>query len=93
MFLGRETQAWLGLITAATALIQTLILALAPNVDPVQVGIVLGAVGTFLGVLIAFIARTSTTPVADPQLKVGTQIRVTDASGTVIGNDTVNKPI
>jgi hypothetical protein len=83
VILGRNTQQWLGLITAAAATIQTLIVALLPDVDAGTVAIVLGAVTGFLGIFIAFVANTYTTPVADPQLKEGTMVRVTDESGIV----------
>lgn len=56
MILGRPTNQWVGLITAAASLAQVLIVTLKPDVDAAQVAIVLGAVTGFLGVLIAFIA-------------------------------------
>lgn len=92
MFLGRSTVQWTGLITTGVMTVQVLIVTLVPNVDPVAVATILGAIGGFLGVLIAFIANTSTTPVGDPQLKVGTSVRVTDESGTVIGHSQVAQP-
>lgn len=92
MILGRNTQQWLGLITAFTALIQTVTVVLLPDLDPVAMAIILGAVTAFLGVLIAFIANTHTTPVADPQLKAGTMVRVTDESGTVVAHTAVPAP-
>lgn len=92
MFLGRSTLQWTGLLSAAASLTQLLIVTLLPKVDAATVAVVLGAVTAFLGVLIAFIANTSTTPVNDPQLKAGTSIRVTDATGTVIGHMPVPTP-
>lgn len=56
MFLGRPTNQWIGLITAAASLIQVLVVTLLPEIDPVNVAIVIGAVTTFLGVLVAFLA-------------------------------------
>jgi hypothetical protein len=49
-------------------------------------------VTAFLGVLVAFIANTYTTPVNDPQLKAGTMVRVTDDVGTVVGHMPVPTP-
>lgn len=92
MWLGRSTIQWTGLITAAVMLAQLLIVNLVPSVDPIQVATVLGAIGGFLNILIAFIANTSTTPVNDPQLKAGTSVRVTDDAGTVIGHSQVQTP-
>lgn len=92
MFLGRSTPQWLGLITAVTGALQIAMPVLFPGIDPVQLTVVLGAATTILGALIAFIANTSTTPVADPQLKAGTMVRVTDEGGTVIGHTPVPTP-
>lgn len=92
MFLGRSTIQWTGLISALTATLQVLIVTLVPDVDATVVATVLGAIGVFLGVLIAFIANTSTTPVADPQLQQGTMVRVTDENGIVIGHTPVPIP-
>ena len=92
MILGRSTPQWLGLITAAGSLTQLLIVQFVPGVDPTTVATVIGAVGIFLGSFIAFLANTSTTPSADPQLKEGTMIRVTNESGTVIGHEPVPPP-
>lgn len=92
MFLGRSTPQWLGLITAITGALQIAMPVLFPGIDPVQLTVVLGAITTILGALIAFIANTYTTPVNDPQLKVGQSIRTTDESGAVIGHTNVPTP-
>lgn len=92
MILGRSTPQWLGLITAAGSLAQVLIVQFIKGADPVVIGTVIGSIGLFLGVFIAFIANTSTTPNADPQLKAGTMVRVTDDAGTVIGHTPVTTP-
>lgn len=84
MILGRNTQQWLGLITALAGLIQTIAPVILPGIDPGTLATVLGATTLFLGVLIAFVANTYTTPSNDPQLKAGTMVRVTDQGGTVI---------
>lgn len=57
MILGRPANQWIGLVTAAASLLQVLLITLVPTVDPVNVGIVIGAVTAFLGILIAFIAN------------------------------------
>jgi hypothetical protein len=91
MILGRSTIQWTGLITAAASLLQVLLVTIW-GVDPVVTATVLGAVTLFLGVVIAFIANTSTTPVHDPKLKAGTMVQVTDDAGTVIGHQPVPTP-
>lgn len=92
MFLGRSTPQWVGLITAAGGLLQVLIVTLVPDLDPTVVATIIGSAVVFLGVFVAFLANTATTPSADPQLKAGTMIRVTDDAGTVIGHLPVPTP-
>ena len=92
MILGRSTVQWMGLISAVAGLLQIVVPLLLPDVDPVTLTVVLGAATAFLGVFIAFLANTSTTPVADPQLKAGTMVRVTDESGTVIAHAPIEAP-
>lgn len=83
MVLGRSTVAWTGLIAAAGGLAQLLIVTLVPDVDATVVATLIGAVVTFLGVFIAFLANTATTPISDPILKTGTVVRVKDSADTV----------
>ncbi len=92
MILGRSTVQWTALITAAGGLLQLLTVTLLPGMDPVVVATVVGAVVMFLGVFIAFLANTSTTPTGDPQLKAGTMVRITDDAGTMIGHEPVPTP-
>ena len=92
MFLGRSTLQWTGLISAAGGLLQVLIVTMLPNVDATVVATIIGSAVAFLGVFIAFLANTATTPSADPQLKAGTMVRVTDDTGTVIGHLPVPTP-
>lgn len=80
MILGRPTNMWIGLTTAAAALIQVLIITLAPEVNPVSVATVLGSVTAFLGVFIAFVAGQP------PTLNPGDTINVTTPAGAP--NDT-----
>jgi hypothetical protein len=49
--------------------------------------------GVFAGVAVTFIANTYTTPVADPMLKEGTMVRVTDQDGVVIGHEPITAPV
>jgi hypothetical protein len=89
MIFGRDTQQWLGLISAALALAEVLIIVAVPNVDAAQVAIILSSIGTFLGVLIAFIAREHTTPVLDARIPEGTEFSTTDPkTGEVTGTKT-----
>lgn len=92
MILGRSTVQWTALITAAGAFLQVLLVTLAPALDPVVVATIIGSAIGFLGVAIAFIANSSTTPTATPQLKVGTPVTVTDAEGAVLGHAPVPTP-
>ena len=92
MILGRSTVQWTALITAAGALAQVVIVQLVPDVDSTLVATIIGSVIAFLTVFIAFLANTSTTPSADPQLKAGTPIRVTNDEGAVIGHMPVPTP-
>jgi hypothetical protein len=92
MFLGRSTIQWTALISALAGTVQVMLVALVPDVDAALVATVIGAIVLALGSVIAFIANTSTTPSADPQLKAGTMIRVTDDAGTVIGHTPVPDP-
>lgn len=92
MILGRSTVQWMGLISALTGLLQIVLPTLFPDLDARTLAVILGAVASFLGVFIAFLANTSTTPVNDPQLKAGTMVRVTDEAGTVIAHAPIEAP-
>lgn len=84
MILGRSTPQWVGLITAAGALAQVIIVQVVPNVDATLVATIIGSVVAFLGVFIAFLANTQTTPIKDPILAAGTTVTVKDTSDTVV---------
>ena len=64
MILGRSTPQWLSLLTAAGGLTQLLIVVLVPDVDATLVATIIGAVITFLGTFLAFLANTATTPIS-----------------------------
>lgn len=83
MILGRNTMQWMGLIGAVLGFIQLVIGVVSPDMAD-EATIILGGLGVLLGSFVAFLANTSTTPTADPQLKEGTMVRVTDESGTVV---------
>lgn len=79
LFLGRSTIQWLGLIAV---LLQILKQFIPDELDAARLAVdFLTAVDA---ALITWVAQTSTTPVNDPQLKVGTLVRMTDAGGTMI---------
>lgn len=86
MFLGRPVNQWVGLITAAASLAQVLIVTLLPDIDPVNVAIVIGAVTTFLGVLVAFLA------VQPPTLAPGDKFLTATPAGQDNYVTTVAKP-
>lgn len=92
MILGRSTPQWLSLITALAGLVQLLVVQFYPDIDPVALTTILGALVTFLGVFLAFLANTATTPISDPILKAGTEVKVEGTSDTVIVQPTPPGP-
>jgi len=84
LVLGRSTVQWTSLITAAGGLAQLLIVQLVPNLDPILVATLIGALITFLGVFVAFLANTQTTPIHDPILAAGTTVSVKDSEDKVV---------
>ena len=92
MILGRSTVQWTALVAALSGFLQVIVPILAPDLDATVVSTILGAATLFLGVFIAFLANTSTTPTGDPQLKAGTMVRITDDAGTMIGHEPVPTP-
>jgi hypothetical protein len=77
MILGRPTNLWLGLTTAALGFIQIAItsLHLLPDVEPQAIATTLGALGLLLGAAIALIAGQP------PTLNVGDAYNVTTPTG------------
>jgi hypothetical protein len=61
MILGRATNVWTGLISAAVGTLITIISATQPAETAQQWAVILGAVGAFLGVLVLFIANQAPT--------------------------------
>lgn len=57
MILGRPTNLWLGLTGSLIAFLQVAIVTLLPEVDPVSVATVLGALGLLLGAVVALVAN------------------------------------
>lgn len=75
MILGRPVNQWNGLIGAAVGLIGTIIGATQPP-DVAQTWlIILGAIGAFLGVLVAFLAGQP------PTVNPGDKVNVTTPAG------------
>jgi hypothetical protein len=56
VFLGRPVNLWVGLIAGAVSMLITIIGATQPAAIAQQWAIILGAVGGFLGLLVAFLA-------------------------------------
>lgn len=83
MILGRSTVQWTALITAAGGLIQLLAVTVA-HLDATLVATITGAAITFLGVFIAFLANTQTTPIKDPILPSGTTVSVQGTEDKVL---------
>lgn len=86
MILGRPTNLWTGLVTAALAVFQII----AVNVlqwDPVTTATLLGAVGIFLGSAIALIANQP------PTVNEGDKIHVVTPTDSPVPNTTINATI
>ena len=75
MIFGRPTNLWLGLVTALLGFIQVAVLAVRPEVDPTQLGLVLGAAGLLLGALITLIANQP------PTVNSGSTVNVVTPAG------------
>jgi hypothetical protein len=77
MILGRPTNLWLGLVTAALGFVQLAVvnLKLLPEVSPEALATTLGALGLLLGAAIALIAGQP------PTLNVGDPYNVTTPAG------------
>jgi hypothetical protein len=84
VILGRNTVGWMAVVTAGINLVGLVF----PGIQPA----VLQGLSVLAAAIIALLANTSTTPTADPQLKQGTMVRVTDDTGTVIGHTPVPGP-
>lgn len=92
MIFGRSTIQIMALVTATIQFIKQVTPVMLPGLDPAAVSVVLDALSGVLAVYIAVLANTSTTPTADPQLKAGTMVRVTDESGTVVAHAPIEAP-
>lgn len=92
MIFGRSTIQIMALVTATIQFIKQVAPVMLPGIEPGALSIVLDSLSGVLAVYIAVLANTSTTPTNDPQLKVGTMVRVTDESGTVIAHAPVPEP-
>lgn len=75
MILGRPTNLWNGLVVALLGFIQVSVLAVVPDVDATQLGLVLGAAGLLLGAIIALVANQA------PTVHEGTPITVVTPEG------------
>jgi hypothetical protein len=91
VWLGRSTVQWTALISAGGGLAQVLIVTIVPDVDAVLVATLIGSTVAFLGVVIAFLANTQTTPTSDPRLEVGSEVAVL-SHGQLTGDKVVVAP-
>ena len=72
MILGRPTNIWLGLVTAALAFTQVVIVTVRPDINATSVATVLGSLGGLLAVVIALIANQPPTVNSGDTVKVVT---------------------
>ncbi len=86
MLLGRPTNTWIGLIGSAVSLAITVIGATQPAAVAQEWAIILGAIGTFLGVLVAFLAGQS------PTLSIGDAYNIATPKGQPNYTATVAAP-
>jgi hypothetical protein len=86
MFLGRPVNQWNGLITAAVTLAIVVISATQTDAIAKEWSIILGAVGVFLGILVAFLAGQP------PTLNPGDTFTTQTAKGTPNYVTTVAQP-
>lgn len=84
MILGRPTNLWLGLVTAALATLQVILVQL--TFDPVAVATILGALGVFAGAVIALIANQP------PTVNPGDRLTITTPEGQPNYQTTVATP-
>lgn len=86
MFLGRPVNAWLGLISLGVSTTITIIGATQPPEVAQQWAIILGAIGIFLGGLVAFLAGQP------PTLSIGDEYAITTPKGQPNYTATVAAP-
>jgi len=84
MILGRPANQWIGLVSAAAALLQVLLVQLRPDLDPVAVATIIGSVTAFLGVVILFVAGQPPTVTSGDTVTVQTPANEPNRSVTVI---------
>jgi hypothetical protein len=75
MLFGRSTNLWLGLVAAAVGFVQVTVITLRPDLDPVGVATVLGALSLLLGAVITLIANQP------PTIKPGDTVMVQTPPG------------
>ena len=83
MILGRSTVIWMGLITVLLQFLSSAVPIFMPDVDKASVNTLFDGLTGVMAAAIALIAGTSTTPVNDPRLPIGTIVNgTTDAAPT-----------
>lgn len=94
MIFGRSTVIIMAAIVSTMQFVKQGIFLAFPSVDQGAISTLVDLATGALGAWIVVLAGTSTTPTADPKLKDGTLVRVTDESGVVIAHEpiTASKP-
>jgi hypothetical protein len=72
MIFGRPTNLWLGLVTAALAFTQVVVVTVVPDADPTAVATILGSLGGLLAVVIALVANGTPTVMSGSDVNVVT---------------------
>lgn len=92
MIFGRNTVIWMGAITVTLQFLKQVVVAMFPAYDHDTVELVFDGLTAVIGAWIALVANTSTTPVADPRLPIGTIVSVTGGTGEIVGQQEVMSP-
>lgn len=86
MILGRNSLQWLGLLAVLLQIAKQFLGSIP------EAGVVLDFLTAIDAALMTWIAQTSTTPTADPQLVAGTMVRITDKAGRLIDHAPIEAP-
>jgi hypothetical protein len=89
MILGRSTVVWMSLITVLLQFLNQAVPLFFPDIDKEALNTLFNGLTGVVAAAIALIAKTSTTPISDPRLPIGTIVNGTSAAptGVVVAED------